>query len=160
MKMTKFTLIELLVVVAIIGILAAMLLPALASVREKANIAKCKSYLKQHGISFGAYFNADSFQVAPVYSGTLTAGDLVDTALNLDDNMLACSAINLSGSNSIFFYSPSSTVGHNANISGQRYGVINNPDSIIMEDDVAHKNTGKVSQMRGDGHVEESADSN
>jgi prepilin-type N-terminal cleavage/methylation domain-containing protein len=156
----KFTLIELLVVIAIIGILAAMLLPALASVREKANIAKCKSYLKQHGISFGAYFSGDSFQVAPIYSGTVAKDDLVVTALLLDSNMLACSAIPVvAGSSSAYYYSPGAA-GTNGDIQGQRYGIINNPYSIIIEDDVAHKITGKVSQMRGDGHVEEAPDSN
>lgn len=47
MKTRRFTLIELLVVITIISILMAMLLPALASAREKGRQAVCQGKLKQ-----------------------------------------------------------------------------------------------------------------
>ncbi|MBC8012161.1 MAG: DUF1559 domain-containing protein [Burkholderiales bacterium] len=52
-----FTLIELLTVIAIIGILAAILLPTVGAVRKAAHAAACKSNLRQWGVALQLYQN-------------------------------------------------------------------------------------------------------
>ena len=52
-----FTLIELLTVIAIIGILAAIIIPTVGKVRDSAKKAQCVSNLKQIGMCIGLYLN-------------------------------------------------------------------------------------------------------
>lgn len=68
-KHLRFTLIELLVVIAIIAILAAILLPALNSARERGRSAACVNNLKQQATAMGFYADAGDDYLPPAWSG-------------------------------------------------------------------------------------------
>jgi prepilin-type N-terminal cleavage/methylation domain-containing protein len=73
---TGFTLIELLVVIAIIAILAAILFPVFAKVREKARQTQCLSNEKQIGLAMTQYLqdNDEMYPFGVINAGPATVG--------------------------------------------------------------------------------------
>jgi prepilin-type N-terminal cleavage/methylation domain-containing protein len=76
LRRPAFTLVELLVVIAIIAILAALLLPALARAKMKAQRINCTSNLKQMELAFSMYMN-DFAAALPYYPTDASGANLL-----------------------------------------------------------------------------------
>ncbi len=72
-----FTLVELLVVIVIIGLLLAVLLPALSRSMQSSRAASCKGNMRQLGQGFGMYL-ADHNDLLPAWEDKLSSENVED----------------------------------------------------------------------------------
>ena len=166
-----FTLIELLVVVAIIGVLAALLMPALGKAKERAKGTACISNLRQTGLALQMYVDGNNSRL-PVMrdvlavtgtnqppTNSLPGPDKVLTSELGNTNVLRCPS-----DHDDLFLKTGSSYAWNSLLNGQRadnlnvFGMHFDPHAIpvFFDKEDFHKARGPgkaVNYLYADGHI-------
>ena len=131
-RKSGFTLIELMVVIGIIGILASMLLPALAMARETARQGSCLVSLKQIGLGMIMY--ADQYDSYPRVNTAENINNYPDNADKTSIEAMTYFNIETPDPSSLLWRCPSSPEGAaGVDVTDMRlYSVHNNPNYAIM----------------------------
>lgn len=87
-----FTLVELLTVIAIIGILATILIPAVGGVRKRAGMTKSSSNLRQIGLGYQSFANSGNRTLTIINTGSYTPTGRVATTATEWPKVLAARA--------------------------------------------------------------------
>ena len=103
--MGGLTLVELLVVIAIIGVLVALLLPAIQAAREAARRSSCGNNLKQLGLALRNYHDArKTFPYSTVLSSAAAASWPMNSCPNIGPNWVVAILPFIDGGNVITLY--------------------------------------------------------
>jgi len=116
-----FTLVELLVVIAIIGILIALLLPAVQAAREAARRSQCVNNLKQMGLGFHNYHDTYKSFPSAIVVGTGTGGSYLTWSgllLPFVEQQALWNAITLKGNGGMWGVAANLTLLQQAKIAG------------------------------------------
>lgn len=129
-----FTLIELLTVIAIIGILAAIMLPVIGTVRTSARTSKCVSNIRQWGVATQLYVQENQGKLPATHYGGPNA------APQLAPYLSAAASLTPSQLNELMGCSVEQwQYGFNAYLSQQRQSVVTQPARQIWAMDLSQQ---------------------
>ena len=128
-----FTLIELLVVIAIIAILAALLFPVFAKVREKARQTSCASNEKQLGLAFTQYIQ-DNDEMFPSGNTSVPSDAGQGWAGQIYPYVKSTAVYRCPDDSTT---SPNISYGYNRNLASQSQAVLHAPAGTVLSFEVA-----------------------
>jgi prepilin-type N-terminal cleavage/methylation domain-containing protein/prepilin-type processing-associated H-X9-DG protein len=124
-----FTLIELLTVIAIIGILAGILVPAVTAARERARTAACSSNVRQ--VALAAYLYAQDYGVYPGFRPGVDRKQLLFEYLHTGRSNADTTPDQIWNCPSNLQIREEASYGINTNLNWVRFDAISNPSATV-----------------------------
>lgn len=144
MLMRAFTLVELLAVVAIVGILAALLLPSLSTAKMKSKKTACISNLKQLGVAFNLYCADNDGRLpdnlpenADPKSASWVTGDMRDPAQSTNQVLIRQGKLFPYASQTSIYHCPADTAATRQTLRARSFSMNGWMGSRLMETEQA-----------------------